>query len=193
MERRTILVGTSIIALLVLSAGLIFFLRKPSFHGSVIDPPMLASDIKLTDSNGQPFDLGSQRGKVVLLYFGFTNCKDECPLTMAKLKQTFDLLGPASAQVQVLMVTTDPANDTPAQLKNYLTAFNPTFLGLTGPAQDLQQVYKDYGVAVDNNGETHTVFLYILDSKGNLRLTYIAPETDPGNLADDVKLLLRGD
>ncbi len=186
------LVLTAVLAVLAIAAGVVAVTRKPSFHGSVIDPPAPASEIHLTDSNNQPFTLSSQRGKVVLLYFGFTNCTNECPLTMAKLKQTFDLLGNHADKVQVLMVTTDPTRDNPAQMKNYVTQFNPAFLGLTGTPDELQQVYKDYGVAVESNGETHTTFLYVIDQKGNFRLTFIGPEMSPQDLAEDVQTLLKG-
>ncbi len=192
MERKLVWGGIALLALLSLAAGILYVTRKPSFHGSVIDPPAPAAEIKLTDSNNQPFTLSSQRGKVVLLYFGFTNCTDECPLTMAKLKQTFDILGKASSNVQVLMVTTDPARDNPAQMKKYVTQFNPAFLGLTGTPDELQQVYSDYGVAVESNGETHTTFLYVIDQNGNFRLTFIGPQMNPQDVADDVQTLLKG-
>jgi protein SCO1/2 len=192
MDRRLILGGIVLLAVLSLAAGVLLVTKKPSFHGSVIDPPAPAAEITLTDSNNQPFTLSGQRGKVVLLYFGYTNCPDECPLTMAKLKQTFDILGNASSNVQVLMVTTDPARDHPAQLKTYVTQFNPAFLGLTGTPDELQQVYKDYGVDVESNGETHTTFLYVIDQKGNLRLTFIGPQMNPQDVADDVQTLLKG-
>jgi protein SCO1/2 len=193
MERKTILVLSIVLAALVIAAGVIAMTRKPSFHGSLIDPPAPASEIKLTDSNGQPFTLGSQRGKVVLMYFGYTNCPDECPLTMAKLKQTLDILGKGSSNVQVIMITTDPSRDNTAQLKKYVTQFNPLFLGLGGTPQQLQQVYQDYGVTVESNGETHSTFLYVIDQKGNFRLTFIGPEMNPQDLADDVQTLLKGD
>ncbi len=192
MDRKLIWGGIALLALLSLAAGVLLITRKPSFHGSVIDPPMPASEISLTDSNNQPFALSSQRGKVVLMYFGYTNCPDECPLTMAKLKLAMDSLGKAAGNVQVIMVTTDPTRDSPAQLKKYVTQYNSSFLGLTGTADQLQQVYKAYGVAADNNGQAHTTFLYVIDPAGNLRLTFIGPEMNPQDVADDVQTLLKG-
>ncbi len=193
MPRRTFLIWTAIVAALAIAAGILAVTKKPAFHGSVFDPLVPASEIKLTDSNNQPFSLSNQRGKVVLLYFGFTNCTNECPLTMAKLKQTFDILGRQSENVQVLMITTDPAHDTPSQMNKYVKQFNPAFLGLTGTADQLQQVYDKYGVSVESNGETHTTFLYVIDQKGNFRLTFIGPEMNPQDVADDVQTLLGGD
>ena len=102
----------ALIAVLAIVAGVHISTNKPSFHGAVINPPIPAAEIKLTDSNGGPFALSGLRGKVVILYFGYTNCPDECPLTMAHLKLAMDLLGSQSKKVQVVMVTTDPARDT---------------------------------------------------------------------------------
>lgn len=192
MNRKLIVIGTALLTVLVLAAGVLIATRKPSFHGTVINPPAPAAEIKLTDSNGQSFNLSSQHGKIVLLYFGYTNCPDECPATMAKLKLAMDALGPLAQNVQVVMVTTDPARDNPDQMKKWLTGFYPTFLGLTGTADQLQQVYNDYGVAVENGGETHTTYLYVIDSKGNLRLTFVGPDMDPQDVADDVQTLLKG-
>lgn len=192
MSRKLIVIGSAVLAVLVLAAGILFATRKPSLRGVVINPPITAADIKLTDSNGQPFSLSTERGKVVLLYFGYTNCPDECPATMAKLKLTMGLLGNLAQNVQVLMVTTDPARDNPAQMKKWMTGFYPTFLGLMGTADELQQAYNAYGVTVENGGETHTTYLYVIDAKGNLRLTFDGPSMDPQDVADDVQTLLKG-
>jgi protein SCO1 len=192
MNRKLILIGSAILAVLVLAAGVLVATRKPSFRGSLINPPIPAAEISLTDSNRQPFTLSSQRGKIVLLYFGYTNCPDECPATMAKLKLTMGLLGSLAQNVQVLMVTTDPARDNPAQMKKWMTGFYPTFLGLMGTADQLQQAYNAYGVTVENGGETHTTYLYVIDAKGNLRVTFDGPSMDPQDVADDVQTLIKG-
>ncbi len=192
MNRKLITVGTAILAVLILVAGVLVATRQPSFRGSVINPPAPAAEIKLTDSNGQPFSLSSQRGKIVLLYFGYTNCPDECPATMAKLKLTMGILGNLSQNVQVLMVTTDPARDNATQMKNWMTGFYPTFLGLFGTPSQLQQAYSAYGVTVENGGETHSTYLYVIDARGNLRLTFDGPSMDPQDVADDVQTLIKG-
>ena len=192
MNRKLVMIGTAILAVLILAAGVLVATRKPSFRGTVINPPAPAAEIKLTDSNGQPFSLGSQRGRIVLLYFGYTNCPDECPATMAKLKLTMGILGNLSQNVQVLMVTTDPARDNAAQMKKWMTGFYPTFLGLMGTTDQLQQAYNAYGVTVEDGGETHSTYLYVIDSKGNLRLTFDGPTMDPQDVADDVQTLMKG-
>ncbi len=192
MNRKLMLIGSAVLAGLVLAAGILVAAHKPSFRGTVINPPAPAADINLTDSNGRPFLLGNQKGRVVLMYFGYTNCPDECPLTMAKLEQVMGKLGDQAKNVQVVMITTDPVRDTTVQLKKYVSSFNPTFLGLTGTPQELQKVYNGYGVAVEGNGETHTTYLYVIDARGNLRLTYIGPDMNPQDLTDDVQTLLKG-
>ena len=187
MNRRLLLSGlVGLAALIAISAG-VFVRSQQTFSGSVITPPWPAPDFRLTDHNGQPFTMSSQQGKVVLLYFGFTNC----PLTMAHLKLALEQLGNSEKDVQVLMVSTDPAHDTQESLKDFLGKFNPTFLGLTGSPEELQKVWKDYGVTVMDGGETHSVYLYVIDPKGDIRET-LGLEAEPKDIASDVRPLLRG-
>ena len=110
---------------------------------------------------------------------------------MAHLKLALEQLGGSSKEVQVLMVSTDPARDTQQSLKDFLGKFNPTFLGLTGSPEELQKVWKDYGVTVMNGGETHSVYLYVIDPAGDIRET-LRLEAEPKDIAADVRLLLRG-
>jgi protein SCO1 len=189
MRRRPFLTGLILIAALAVLTVVMFLNRKPVFRGAVIDPPMAAAEIKLSDQNGREFRLSSFKGRVVALYFGYTNCPDECPLTMALLKQALEILGDSADEVQVAMITTDPARDTPQALADFMAKFNPTFLGLTGSPDELAGVWKDYGVTVLNGGETHSNFIYVIDRAGNLRLTFL-PDTPPEDAASDLKILL---
>jgi len=189
MERKALLIGGGLIVVVLFAALIAYFIRPESYRGAVIDPPAVAAPINLTDSNGNPFQLESQRGKVTLLFFGYTNCPDECPLTLAKIKQALPELGDQSKDVQVLLVTTDPVRDTPAALQKYVTTFNPTFLGLTGTSAQLETVWKGYGVVVMDGGETHSSLIYVLDRAGRLRLT-ISTEMEYQDIAHDLKLLL---
>ena len=191
MNRRLIYLGIGILWLLVIASAFLFFTQKPSFKGAVISPPWHSPDIRLTDHNGQPFVLSNQRGKVVLLYFGYVNCPNECPLTMAHVKLALQSLGDRAKNVQVIMVSTDPARDTPQALRDFITHFDPSFLGLTGTLEELQKVWKDYGVAVENGGETHSTYLYVIDPSGNVRETFL-PDTEPKDITADVRLLLQG-
>ncbi len=190
MQRKTIFLGVGIIVILTALTTVLYF-SKPSFKGAVINPPWHAPEISLTDHNGQKFTMSSQQGKVVLLYFGYVNCPNECPLTMAHIKLALDNLGDRAQNVRVAMVSTDPARDTPQALKNFMEHFGSSFLGLTGTPAELQKVWNAYGVTVENGGETHSTFLYVIDPSGNVRETFL-PDTDPGDIAADVKLLLNG-
>ena len=190
MQRKMFLLGAGLLVVLVTAIALLFFTQKQSFKGAVINPPAPAAEITLTNYNGQPFNLSSQRGKIVLVFFGYTNCPSECPLTMAHLKQAVDQLGSRASDVQVVMVTTDPARDTAQVLKDWLAKFNPTFLGLLGTQDQLLKAYSDYGVTVEAGGETHSSFVYVIDRSGNLRLTWL-PDTPSQDIVADLNILLR--
>jgi protein SCO1/2 len=191
MPRKTILVGVSIFVFLAVLTAIFYFNNQPSFRGSVITPPWQAPEIRLTDQNGQSFTLSSQQGKVVLLYFGYVNCPDECPLTMAHVKLARESLGNRAGDVQVVMVSTDPVRDTPQALQDFMGHFDPSFLGLTGTLPELQKVWQDYGVTVEEGGETHSTYLYVIDPAGDVRETFL-PDTEPKDIARDVNLLLKG-
>ena len=192
MQRKTLTVSFTILAILIVTIAAYFLFNKAqALSGSVITPPLAAAEINLTDHYGGPFTMSSQRGKVVLLYFGYTNCPDECPLTMAHLKLALESLGDRAGNVQVLMVSTDPVRDTEATLKKFMESFEPTFLGLTGSPEQLQKAWHDYGVTVLDGGETHSNFLYVIDPAGDIRETFQS-DSDPDKIASDVSLLLKG-
>jgi protein SCO1/2 len=104
--------------------------NNPSFSGALISPAQRAPDFSLTSQTGETVRLSDFLGKYVLIFFGFTNCDSECPLTMGYLKQMRDRLGPLADQVQVILITSDPARDTPEVLGEYLIT-DPSFIGLT--------------------------------------------------------------
>ena len=191
MQRKTLLVGVSIFVLLLALTAFFYLTSKPSFRGAVITPPWSAPEIKLIDHNGESFRMSEQRGRVVLLYFGYVNCPNECPLTMAHLKLALESIGDRARNAQVIMVSTDPVRDTPQALKDFMEHFNPSFLGLTGTPAELQKVWKDYGVTVEAGGETHSTYLYVIDPAGNVRETFL-PDAEPRDIARDVDLLLKG-
>lgn len=193
MQRKMIFIGIAILVVLIALTAIVYIMqnRNPSFRGAVINPPWPAPEIKLTDHNGQPFMLSHQRGKVVLLYFGYVNCPNECPLTMAHVKLARESLGDGAQKVLVAMISTDPARDTPQALKTFMEHFDPSFLGLTGTPTELQKAWKDYGVTVEQGGETHSTFLYVIDPAGNVRETFL-PDAEPTDIASDLRLLLKG-
>ena len=154
-------------------------------------------DFELTDFNGKRRTLADFRGKVVLLFFGYTNCPDMCPTTMAKLGEGMRLLGADADRVQGLFVTVDPKRDTPQVLAQYVPAFHPAFLGLYGTAQETAAAAKEFKVyfqaqkpgasgfyTVDHSGP-----VYALDRHGRLRL-FIKPEMNAESVVRDLRILL---
>lgn len=160
-----------------------------SLKGAVYPSPALAAEINLTDHNGQHFQLSSFRGKVTLVFFGFSNCVDECPATLAIIRQALETAGVTSQDVVVVMVSTDPDNDTPESMKTFMERFNPSFLGLIGTSDELKKAWHEYGVLVEDGGETHSSLTYVVDKKGNLREAF-TPGTSSDDIAADVKILL---
>lgn len=189
MQKRLLWVGIASTAAVALVAAAWYVTVKPSLHGAVIDPPLPAAEIHLQDYNGRDFTLSNLRGKAVILYFGYTNCPAECPLTMAHLKLAADRLGTETQDLRIIMITTDPKRDTPQAVKAFLIKFSPDFIGLLGTPEQLAQVWKDYGVTVEDNGETHSFFVYMIDPAGNFRETFL-PDSQPADMVSDIHLLL---
>lgn len=156
-------------------------------------------EFSLTDAAGKPTTLADFKGKVVVLFFGFTQCPDICPTTLSTSAAALKLLGPDAEKVQVLFVTLDPARDTPAVLAKYAPAFHPSFIGLYGTDAAIAATAKEFkvffqkqpGSSPDNYTIDHTAASYAYDPQGRLRL-YIKHGETPEALAADLKLLLQG-
>lgn len=154
--------------------------------------------LELTDFNGKPRTLADFRGKVVLLFFGYTSCPDVCPATMAKLGEVMRLLGADAGRIQGLFVTVDPQRDTPQLLAQYVPAFHPAFLGLYGTEQQTASAAREFkvhfqGQKPDSSGfytVDHSGPVYALDGLGRLRL-FIRSEMDAGSIARDLRVLLK--
>ena len=152
--------------------------RNAAFHGSVVDSP--APDFTLSDQNGKPFRLADRRGRVLLLFFGYTHCPDTCPLTLSIWKKVREALGGRAKDVDFVYVTVDPKRDTPERLREQLIAFSPDFIGLTGTEAVLSKVYDDYRVPVKEAGvsatatrygmRNHTTVTIVIDRHGRWRL-----------------------
>jgi protein SCO1/2 len=176
------------------------FSRAYTFRGSLIDPPTPAPNFTLNDQHGQPFRLSDQRGKLVLIFFGYTNCPDVCPITLAQFKQIRTQLDNQAEKVRFVFVTIDPQRDTPERMNLYLGAIDPNIVGLTGSQADLEPAWRDYGVyrqnqplaSGDDNLDAieHSASMYLVDAQGNLRLTYPSGLTND-DLLQDIRYLLR--
>jgi len=169
----------------------------PAFAGVNLTGADYAKDFKLTDHNGQPRNLADFKGKVVTVFFGYTQCPDVCPTSMLELAEVKKLLGPQGDKFQGIFVTVDPARDTAELLKAYMANFDPTFLALRGTPEQTAQVEQDFKVyAKKVEGKTptsytmdHSAGSYTYDPQGRLRL-YHAYGTKADKLAGDIRLLL---
>jgi protein SCO1/2 len=145
--------------------------------GTVMEPPKAISAEKpFTDHTGRSVLLSDFRGKTVLLFFGYTNCPDVCPTTMADFTQVKTILGAQASQVVFIFITVDPARDTPEVLKRYVNVFDPAFIGLTADLETLTAVNKEfYGSFTPPDAKglvTHGSRSYLLDSKGLWRVSF---------------------
>jgi protein SCO1/2 len=169
----------------------------PKFDASDITGASFGGDFALQDPQGRTRTLEDFRGKVVVMFFGYTNCPDVCPATLASLAQAMKELGSRADRVQVLFVTVDPARDTPALLAKYVPAFDPRFVGLRGDDAATAKVAKEFRVLYNKvPGATpgsytvdHSAGSYVFDPKGRLRL-YVANGQGPDVFAHDIGLLL---
>lgn len=167
----------------------------PALKSGVFEPPRQAPEFSLRGSDGAELRLSRYRGKVVLLGFGFMNCADVCPVTLAVLAQARQALGPAASEVQVIYVTVDPERDDAATMRAYLANFDRDFVGGTGTPGQLAAVRKDYGITATKvaTGKSyaidHSSFVYLIDRGGKLRSLMPYGRT-AADYVHDVKLLL---
>ena len=170
--------------------------KLPSpFHASDVSGKFAGADFKLTDHNGKLRTLSDFRGKVVVLFFGYTHCPDVCPTTMADLAQVMAHLAKEADRVQVLFVTIDPERDTQALLAQYVPAFYPDFLGLYGDKNATEQVAKTFNIVYQKQPSSagynvdHSAGSYLIDTDGKVRL--LSPYAQRVDyLEQDIRLLL---
>ncbi|MBT3046914.1 MAG: SCO family protein [Candidatus Thiodiazotropha sp.] len=139
------------------------------------DSEELGGNFRLTDHNGRPFELDQLKGRLVLLFFGYTYCPDICPTELANLSAVLNALDDQAERVQGLFVTLDPGRDTPEVLQDYVRHFNRRLVGLTGSEEEVAQVARQYRVSYQRhereNGDysiDHSVNLYLIDAQGAL-------------------------
>jgi protein SCO1/2 len=152
-------------------------LRPHEFVGTVLDDPEPAPALTLTAAGGEQVSLDDFTGKAVLLYFGYTSCPDVCPTTLAALADALDELGSRRDEVQVVMVTVDPARDAPELLASYVAHFDPGFIGLGGTAEEIATAAAAYGIYYQKGEGTvetgyevdHTAQVMLIDPQGRYR------------------------
>ncbi len=169
--------------------------QQQGFRGMDITGVDYGRDFRLHDAHGQLRTLADFRGKVVLLYFGFVQCPDICPTALTRAAEVKRLLGPDGDQLQVIFVTVDPERDTPEILREYVAAFDPSFVALRGDAQALQATAMDFKVfyqAVPTGSSytmDHSTQSYVFDPSGRLRLV-LRHEQTAQDYAHDIALLM---
>jgi protein SCO1 len=167
-----------------------------AFKNTDITGADYGKDFSLTDHNGKTRTLADFRGKVVVVFFGYTRCPDVCPTTLADLKAAKEQLGADGKRLQVLFVTVDPERDTRQLLASYVPAFDPSFLGLYGDAAAIARVAKEFkvfyqkapGRTPDSYTVDHSSGSYVFDPQGRLRL--LVRQGNVPNLVSDLKTLL---
>ena len=171
---------------------------RPAFKGSDITGSEFGRTLELTDHNGRRVNLDSFKGKLVVLFFGYTHCPDVCPTTLSDMAQAFQILGPEkAAKVQVLFTSVDPERDTPEILKAYVPYFHESFLGLYGTPEEVAKAAKEFRVMYRKHTEPgasdylvdHSAGSYVLDGQGRLRL-YLPFAHAPQDIAHDLTTLM---
>jgi protein SCO1 len=205
---NAITIRRSLILLMVLFLGSVataaWMLSRPirpinstveQFRFADISNPALP-DFHLTDFNGQPRTLSDYRGRVVVMFFGFTRCPNVCPTELFTLAQVMKRLGSKSDRVQVLFITLDPERDTPEVLRSYLAAFDPRFIGLTGTPEQTESAAKSYHVvhfkeAIGNDYTIdHSDATYVIDAQRKHRLVG-AVDASAEDFVHDLRLLIK--
>jgi protein SCO1/2 len=189
-----LILGMAAVALLLTGLGPDEPLADQDEH--FLADPLPAPDFRLLSQTGEEVGPSDFPGKVLLVFFGYTSCPDVCPLTLTHLTRALDELGEDARRVQVLLITVDPARDTPERLRTYLSGFNESFLGLTGTEAEIREVASAFGAFFVRNGEgegytvDHTARTFVLDPSGSIPLTF--PITaGPQEIARDLGELMR--
>ena len=193
--QRTLLASALLLALLLSACGG----AALEFRGQAVNPPRVAQDFALPDQFGGTFRLQEQRGHPVLLYFGYISCPDVCPTTLGTWKMVEKALGADAEQVRFVLITVDPDRDTPDRMRVHMNLFSPAFLGLTGTPDELEPIYRAYGIyhqkvylegSQARYSVDHTATAFLVDPAGQLRVTY-PYGTPAADIVNDLQLLLK--
>jgi len=193
MDRRAFVLGASLTA-----TGLTAGCKgdAPSFKGIDITGAPYGRDFALLDPQGKVRALADFRGKVVMMFFGFTQCPDVCPTALARAAEVKKRLGPDGEKLQVIFVTVDPERDKPQMLAGYTAAFDPTFLGLYGDLAATEAAAREFKVfyrKIPTGGSytmDHTAITYVFDAGGRLRLA-LRHEQTAEDYTSDIRLLMK--
>ena len=199
MKKYTLL-GISIVIGLLATIGAAWFFtdQNYTYQGVLIDPPAQATDFSLNDQYGNTFRLSAQHGEIVLIFFGYTNCPDVCPVTLSEFKRIKSDLGDQADRVRFVFITVDPERDTQARMQTYMNNFDPNLIGLSGDRTELEPIWKAYGVYQERQDlgsaagylVDHSAIIYVIDQQGRWRLDYtFGMEVE--KITEDLQNLLR--
>lgn len=203
LTRRRGAAGAAVLTLALASAFIAGCDRAPgggpAFKAIDVSGADFGRELALSDAEGRPRSLADFRGKVTVIFFGYAQCPDVCPTTLAELAEARRALGPAGQDVQGVFVTVDPERDTPEMLKAYVASFDPSFVALRGSPEQTREAAKAFKIFYAKvPGKTegsytvdHTAGAYILDREARLRL-FTRHGTGAEALVHDLKLLLGG-
>jgi len=184
--------------LIVVLAALPGCARPVEWHGRDVTGLFPDLAFRLVGSDGLPVQADAFRGKTILLYFGFTNCPGICPATLGQLSAALKVLGPDAGRLQALLVSVDPARDTPAAMRDYTARFGPWLHGVTGPEAELRALNNAYKVdflaqPADGDGNydvVHSNRVFVFDPDGRCRLL-LGDTADTAGVVSDLRRLLR--
>ncbi len=204
MYRRVTTTGARLAVVALLLVGVVLLAAcggaEHEFAGAVIDPPQPLPDFTLRTAGDTPVSLSDFRGEYVYIYFGYTYCPDFCPTTMSALTRARRELGDDAERMRVVMITVDPERDTPDVIANYVSFFDPSYVGLTGTTAEIDAAGEPFGIFYQKHeGSTasgylvdHSTRTYLIDPEGNYRVAY-PYETTPEQFAEDLRWLMENE
>lgn len=199
--RRIVIAELALIVLVLIVTGWFYWqsrAARTAFNGMLLDPPQDVPAVRLQGSDGQAHALTDFRGKVTIVFFGYTHCPDVCPMTASTVTRARELLGNQADRTQFVFVSVDPERDTPERLASYLAKYDSSYIGLTGDEQAIQELATAFGVHYAKVQSTsalgylveHTASTFVLDREGRLRAVLPFGLT-PEQMASDLRTLLR--
>ncbi|MGH6893064.1 MAG: SCO family protein [Dongiaceae bacterium] len=183
-----------LLTVLVFCGMLLYQLYQRTLDGGVSGEALIGGPFELVDQDGKTVTDQTFKGRLMLIYFGFTFCPDACPTALGIMSAALDKLDVAGDRVAPMLITVDPERDTPPVLKDYVSNFHPRMLGLTGTPEQIAKVAKAYrvfyqkapGKGPDDYVMDHTALIYLMDGEGKY-LTHFGPQTTADQMAEEIR------
>jgi protein SCO1/2 len=192
-SRSSLPLLAAVLVAVAATIGLLFYLSGAKKSGND-EAPLIGGHFELIDFNGKPFTDKDLKGKYSLIYFGYTYCPDVCPTELQTMTAALEQLGSLAEKIRPIMISVDPKRDTPKVLKEYLSNFYPTFIGLTGTPEQIKKAGNAYRVFYRKTDEKsasdylmdHSSIVYLMDENGKY-LKHFAYGTTPEKLAQGIR------